>query len=473
MESKLPNKRIWDLIEGTGTDKDAATALAYISFTVAKMASGEELNEIETLIAAGMRVSRPGSSVFGAIVDVLRKDPAFAKWVEKYLLEIKEGKFSELLEKFDEKQFRRILDNLPNQFDKLAGEAVKNVLEKAKDLAEEKKEEDEEPERKSPSTTLELTRPDGTSVKVTSEGEVETSEEDDDKDDEPSENDPPTVYGEEDEAAKYLYAIAIDRIECLEVTGYTLAGIFSFGIAAATGVDDEIAFVSEGVARFKKGVRVPFLVPSNGVHADVSDGDVLSDRPEAVSPSNENELKLTRKETFLVNRYVFRGLKRLGQPPINQDFAPFDLEDFMHANITFSLFEDDSDIKDAIEDLLDILQQLASLAQQAFTAIGGGGMQLVQATLSNFDATDAFKRLNKILQDLISSSDKINTHDFIINGPQIKAAFEDTANIKAYPPGADPSSYDYVTDRSEQIGQLNGDGARYRVILRYERHKRN
>ena len=462
------------LFEAVRADDAAGLALSRIAASLVRIASDAELDPIDELVAAAAREERPGASYFSGLVAAAQKDSALVRWLAQGAGEERAAELEKLIRKFDQ---TRLADKLaaggkPGELVEAAKKrlaAAARADDKTQDEA--KKDDGNAKDKPPPKTTVSIKGPDGTVVEATTEGKQEEKDKETgsgQKDD----KGPPTVYGEEDENATFLYAIALDRIECVETTDYTALGILTFGIAAAAGVDDEIAFVSKGVARFKSGVRTPFLVPSDGIHRDVSDGDILSDRPEAKKPANDNAMKLKRSETFLVNRYVYRGLQQLGQAPVQMDMAPFDLDDFMRANIEFTLFEDDDDVKKAIDKILNLLQQLAALAKQVFAATGGA-TQLVTATLDTFDGNQVFINLNKILQDLISSKDKIDSHDFIINAPQIKAAFDAAAGIKGYPPGASPPSFEYVTDRAEQVATLQGDGAEYRAILRYERHKMN
>ena len=438
------------------------------------------------MIAATADNARPGAGFFAELMADMNREQGFDEWIAETIGDERVGK---LIRKFDKNSLAEKLTK-ERRFKDLVEKARDKVREKGKEAASDaaagtkqaasgttptKTGEETTPaagaadDAAGSGTSVRLTAPDGSSIEVEAgvreDQTTETSET-------PRESGPPTVYGEENENAEYLYAIALDRIECIEVTNYKLATIFSLGIAAAAEVDDEIAFVSKGVARFRGGPRVPILVPSEGVHDDVSDGDVLSDRPEAAKPANDQEMRLSRNETFLVNRYAFRGNPVLGQPPLNIDMAPFDLDDFMRADIRFALFEDDSDIKKAIDEILKLLQQVTALGKTLFAAAGGAAPAITTA-LTVVDGQQIFIRLNALVQNLISSSDLIAAHDYIINASQIAAAFRATGDIKKYPPNADPPSYEYVTDRAEQVAPLNGEGAEYRAILRYERHKLN
>ncbi|WP_394688367.1 hypothetical protein [Hoeflea sp.] len=474
-ERKAPS-RFQELVDEAKSDEQAGLALALICAALARAAGEAPLNELDEMIAATAGASRTGAAFFAGLITQMGREPGFGEWLAEKTGDERLGK---LIRKFDkDKLAEELLKD--RRFKDLVNKAREALLEKDKKAiansaggekpaaADTKAPENAKEGAEDTKTTVKLKAPDGSSVEVEAggkkDGETETPSE-------PREKGPPTTYGEENENAEYLYAIALDRIECIEVTNYKLATIFSFGIAAATEVDDEIAFVSKGVARFKGGPRVPILVPSEGVHADVSDGDILSDRPEARKPKNDNQMRLSRNETFLVNRYAFQGNPILGQPPIAIDMAPFDLDDFMHANIKFALFEDDSDIKKAINEILKLLQQVTAIGKTLFAAAGGAG-PAINTALTVVDGQQIFIRLNTLVQNMISSSDTIAAHDFVINAPQIAAAFR-TGNIKKYPPNADPPSYEYVTDRAEQIAELNGDGAEYRAILRYERHKTN
>lgn len=471
------------LVAKTGNDDIAAQGLRRIVLALARIAADQKLDEIDHMVAQAANLERAGASFFAGLIAERGKDSGLVELVATTKEEQGED-VDRLLRKFDERKLPERLRDVAaeGKFRELAEKARDRVVAKeaaaadkpdaaapgkaepGKEIAE-KEDGGKDAAPTPPSTELEYTRPDGTSVKITASGETREPTT------KPAEKEgPPTVYGEEIENGQFLFAIALDRIECVETTDYTAAGILTFGIAGATGVDDEIGFVSDGTARFKGGVRTPFLVPSERIHTDVSDGDVLSDRPEAVKPNNENALKLSRRETFLVNRFVFRGVTQLGQAPILTDMAPFHLGDFMRADIRFSLFEDDSAVKKAIKRILEILQEMVELAKPLLAASGVGGA--VTATLEMFESKEIFRRLNATLQGLISSADTIGSHDFVINAPQIKAAFE-TGPVLPHPPNAIPPSYDYVTDRAEQIADLYGDGAHYRAILRYERHRMN
>lgn len=477
------SRRLAAFVENVASDDLSARGLRQIVLSFSRIAANQKLDEIDHMVAQAASLERAGASFFAGLIAERGRDSDLSD----ILTATKEDQgedIDRLLRKFDQRKLPERLRDVAaeGKFRELAEKARDRVFGKEAAAAEKagagapgKAEPGKEPAGKGaagkdtaptpPSTELEYTRPDGTSVKITTSGETrETTTKPVEKEG------PPAVYGEEVENGQFLFAIAIDRIECVETTDYTAAGILSFGIAGATGVDDEIGFVSDGTARFKGGVRTPFLVPSERIHTDVSDGDVLSDRPEAVKPSNENPLKLSRRETFLVNRFVFRGVSQLGQAPILTDMAPFHLGDFMRADIRFSLFEDDSAVKKAIKRILEILQEMVELAKPLLAATGVGGA--VTATLEMFESKEIFRRLNATLQSLISSADTIGSHDFLINAPQIKVAFE-TGPVRPHPPNAIPPSYEYVTDRAEQIADLYGDGAHYRVILRYERHRMN
>lgn len=478
MAPRRTTSRFDKVVADIRSDEEASLALALICAALARVAGEAPLNELDEMIAATADAARPGAGFFAELMTQMRREPGFGEWLADRLGDEQIGK---LIRKFDKEKLAEKLTN-DRRFKELVDKARDKVFEKGKEAAADVAGSGKQVAPEGPSaekdadadtkTKVKVSAPDGSSVEVEAGGKKGGGAETPETPTAPAEKGPPTVYGEENENAEYLYAIALDRIECIEVTNYKLATIFSFGIAGATEVDDEIAFVSKGVARFKGGARVPILVPSEGVHDDVSDGDVLSDRPEALKPSNDNEMRLSRNETFLVNRYAFRGNPILGQPPLNIDMATFDLDDFLHANFQFALFEDDSDVKKAIDEILKLLQQVTALGKTLFAAAGGAGPAITTA-LTMVDGQQVFVRLNSLVQSLISSSDSIAAHDFIINAPQIAAAFQTAGNIKKYPPAAEPPSYEYVTDRAEQIAELNGDGARYRAILRYERHKTN
>ena len=487
MAPRRTTSRFDKVVANIKSDEEASLALALICAALARVAGEAPLSELDEMIAATADAARPGAGFFAELITQMRREPGFGEWLADRL---GDQHIEKLIRKFDKEKLTEKLTN-DLRFKELVEKARDKVLEKGKKSVTDAVGGGKQAAPEGPSaergkaatlpgvtkdadatTKVKVSAPDGSSVEVEASGKKGGGGETPETPTTPAEKGPPTIYGEENENAEYLYAIALDRIECIEVTNYKAAAILSFGIAAATEVDDEIAFVSKGVARFKGGARVPILVPSEGVHDDVSDGDVLSDRPEAIKPSNDNEMRLSRNETFLVNRYAFRGNLTLGQPPISIDMAPFDLDDFLHANIQFSLFEDDSDVKKAIEEILKLLQQVTALGKTLFAAAGGVGPAITTA-LTMVDGQKVFIRLNSLVQSLISSSDSIAAHDYIINAPQIAAAFRTAGNIKKYPAAAEPPSYEYVTDRAEQIAVLNGDGARYRAILRYERHKTN
>ena len=133
----------------------------------------------------------------------------------------------------------------------------------------------------------------------------------------------------------------------------------------------------------------------------------------------------------------------------------------------------DSAIKNALDKLLSILQELVNLARSGLAAAGGPPGQLVTATVSYLADTDALRRLNDVLQSFITSTDQIGFAEYAIPALQIRSAFSTEANVQGFPAGASPSNWDFVTDRAEQKGQIFGDGAEYIVWLRYERHKMN
>ena len=199
---------------------------------------------------------------------------------------------------------------------------------------------------------------------------------------------------------------------------------------------------------------------------------MLSDMPDLIVPREDQDTHLlSLDETFLVNRFRFRGSAQIGQGGIQADFTPFNLDKFKRMQCTFALLEDDQAVKDLIAELLRLLQQLTDLAARALDVATGTGTAVVRTIIRELSGSQAFDRINEILQRLISSRDKIGHATFRVRQGQIKTAFESGTVLSSTNGGN--AMFEYVTDMPAQTYNIHGKGAHYVVKLRFERYPAN
>lgn len=441
---------------------DAQVAFAVLVTRSARIANGFLKDDLDHLVLAGLETSPQAARFFNAVAGGFAEIPEMAEVLERAVsVEDEVPKFSVLANKlrnkpdiplklFGQSKFGYLIKEIQKQPkpEKKEKGGASHKENEAKDPGGKDSEVSEE-ERPEPSTTT-ITTPDGFSIISTGPGKGEGGE--DRK--EPSEDEIQTRYVEDIESGEPLYAISIHKIKCIEVTDYSLLGLF----------DDDLAWVAKGTARFKNKTIVPFRVVSSNPHDDVSEDDVLSGLEELVSPSDElNTHLLTRDETFLVNRLRFVGREDLGQGGILMNKSPFVLNDFRRMEMELGLFEDDDDVKKVIGEILNILQQLTDLAATAVQVSGTGGTP-VGAVITALQQNQAFTEIDRLIQELIDGQDKIQVRDFIVSQQNIRDAFEKEENVKSLP------EFDWVGGRPEQVKDFSGKGAHYQVYLRYERY---
>jgi len=464
-------RRVFKAIGSRG-DAAAQRAFAILVDSAGRLAKGAQ-RPTDELVHAAFRRQPNGARFFQNVGAALAGDETFRVWMQAQLATVAAPKAGDA-------EWRD--GNV--DFDKLAEAAAAELAERGKAAAPRGKSGDDEAAGKEETPaagngSVEFEFKDGTRVRVTpgtgtgttARGGDDPRDEDDDDEDDPRDEPPPVIYGEEIEEGIPLYAIAVHTLECRETTDYTAVGVATLGVAGLIGLDDEIAWVGDGVAAFKGKVNVPIKLASNDVHEDIAEGDVLSDMPDLVVPQEDQDTHLlTLDETFLVNRFRFRGSAQIGQGGIQADFTPFNLDKFKRMQCTFTLLEDDQAVKDLIEELLLLLQELSDLAARALDVATGTGTTLVRTIVRELSGSNAFRRINEILQRLISSQDKIGHATFRVRQGQIKTAFESGPVLSSTSTGA---MFEYVTDMPAQTYSIRGKGAHYVVKLRFERYPAN
>jgi hypothetical protein len=496
----------------------ARKAFAFLLQRTIRIGSGGDLDSTDELMLAGLRAGSEAAGLLVNVITLMQEDARWKQWLRFALGELQDPQDAAALGAFSADALAERLTT-PTRFDSVVadidldqarrrvveplragdgairplGERIGEVLEKefgppGSKLPSELRERVKEALEKAGERIGEAVVPPGGKdeekpqpvrvefpggVVVTVPGGVPRPETTAEREKEEGARDvpPPTVYGEELADAAELYDIAVHTLECIETTSYTGLKVITFGIAAAIGLDDEIAYVGDGTARFRD-VTVPVRFASR-VHNNVSDNEILSDLAELVSPADELVTHLLGSdETVIVNRLPYKGDPSLGQDKLNEAYFPFKLDDFVLFNGRLVLLEDDSEVKKKITQLFELLQELANVASATLSTVAIGGAPPITTLLETISRSDLFRRINELIQKLISSRDRIGMFNIRVTRGQIKAAFE-AGPVLAHPPGAAKPSFTYVTDRPEQITNplLTGLGGRYRIKLRYSRFR--
>lgn len=278
----------------------------------------------------------------------------------------------------------------------------------------------------------------------------------------------PTIYGEEIEQGKELYAISLHTIECLETSDLSL-------------IDDQLAWAGQGVASFHGGRHPPIVVTSKSAHSDVVAGHVLSDAAELVVPRREDDPRtddverddedfgghlLLIGELFLVNRFAFTAAPDGRNGVRFSEFTPFDLDQFEAMYCDLSLFEDDSDVREMIEEVTALLQAIADVASKIIE-VTQPGSSAVTIMLRELTESDALTRVKQLLLELFGSDDSFGACTIRVNQGQIRDGFT-RGPVHAFPEGSSAPDFHYVLHGTKF--HYTGLGGRYVVTVRYERH---
>jgi hypothetical protein len=467
-ESKMPHilaRRVFAAIGSRG-DAAAQRAFAILIDSASRLPKGAK-RPTDHLVHAAFRRQPGGARFFQNLGAALSGDDTFRAWTQAQLANV--------APQSGDGDWATEID-----FDKMAEAAAAKLAERGREAAPRGPEPadaaaktDEKPPAENENGSVELELKDGTRIRVTppATGPGTTTRQTGDDEDDPRDEPPPVIYGEESEENISLYAISVHTIECRETTDYTAVGVATLGVAGLIGLDDEVAWVGDGVAAFKGKINVPIKLASNGVHGDIAEGDVLSDFPNLIVPTEDQNTHLfTQEEGFLVNRFRFRGWERINQGGITGDFSPFNLDKFKRMQCTFTLLEDDQAVKDMVEELLMLLQELTDLASRAFDIATGSGTAIMRTIVRELSGSQAFRRINELLQRLITGQDKIGHATLRVTQRQIKTAF---ASGQVHQSSDGEAAFEYVADMPAQTYHIRGKGAHYLVKLRFERYLPN
>ena len=246
-ESNVQNVLARRVFRAIGLRGDAAAqrAFAMLVDSAGRLAKGAK-RPTDELVHAAFRRQPGGARFFQNIGAALTGDETFRAWMQAQL--------ATLSGKAGEGEWDGNVD-----FDKLAATAAAELAKRNKDAAQAEKGGDPgaagTEEKPAAGGTVEFEFTGGTQVRVTpgtGTGTKDTKDDDprdeDDDEDDPRDEPPPVIYGEEVEEGIPLYAIAIHTIECKETTDYTAVGVATLGVAGIVGLDDELAWVGDGVA---------------------------------------------------------------------------------------------------------------------------------------------------------------------------------------------------------------------------------